>query len=237
MWHLAWLGWGQPGWLKKQLSLHVFTVGLGNELLCSAIELVGSGECTLPHPPHPPTHPPSLCCAALCCAVQYMSRPFIKGDRIQLKSLSGSTVLAGVVEQIRPLRTVIRTDAKVPVGCSPPAPRLPTQFCKAAVCHARRRPLWPPGKLPGWDLRARLGPACQAGCLCKNGGSAAPCMPMGPQAGGLHQAVPWRSVGACCRPRCQGWGRLLCPLPWEVPLSGEMVKPAAAGWLAAGAGA
>lgn len=45
----------------------------------------------------------------------FMSRPFINGDRVQLKSLSGAVIAAGVVEQITPMRTVIRTDAKVPV--------------------------------------------------------------------------------------------------------------------------
>ncbi|KAI7843449.1 hypothetical protein COHA_002927 [Chlorella ohadii] len=45
----------------------------------------------------------------------YSSRPFIIGDRIQLKTLSGSTIVAGVVESIAPMRTLIRSDQKLPV--------------------------------------------------------------------------------------------------------------------------
>ncbi|PSC76963.1 mechanosensitive ion channel isoform A [Micractinium conductrix] len=45
----------------------------------------------------------------------YSSRPFIVGDRIQLKSLSGSLIAAGVVESVAPMRTVLRADNKLPV--------------------------------------------------------------------------------------------------------------------------
>ncbi|KAI3434983.1 hypothetical protein D9Q98_003035 [Chlorella vulgaris] len=45
----------------------------------------------------------------------YSSRPFIVGDRIQLKSLSGSVIVSGVVEHIAPMRTVVRGDNKLPV--------------------------------------------------------------------------------------------------------------------------
>lgn len=48
-------------------------------------------------------------------AALYASRPFVVGDRVQLKSLGGTTVVEGVVEQILPMRTVIRTDSKAPV--------------------------------------------------------------------------------------------------------------------------
>ena len=38
------------------------------------------------------------------------------GDRIELKTTSGGTVLIGVVENIDPMRTVLRTDGTVPVA-------------------------------------------------------------------------------------------------------------------------
>ena len=38
------------------------------------------------------------------------------GDRIELKTTSGGTVLIGVVEKIDPMRTVLRTDGTVPVA-------------------------------------------------------------------------------------------------------------------------
>lgn len=46
--------------------------------------------------------------------MQFTNRPFIVGDRVQLRSLGGPTIVEGVVEEIQPMRTVIRTDAKMP---------------------------------------------------------------------------------------------------------------------------
>lgn len=40
----------------------------------------------------------------------YTARPFIVGDRIQLKSMSGAVVVHGTVEKILPMSTVIKTD-------------------------------------------------------------------------------------------------------------------------------
>lgn len=40
----------------------------------------------------------------------YTSRTFIKGDRVQFKSMSGSTVVAGTVLDIQPLKTLVKTD-------------------------------------------------------------------------------------------------------------------------------
>ncbi|KAL4435614.1 hypothetical protein ABPG77_002577 [Micractinium sp. CCAP 211/92] len=48
----------------------------------------------------------------------YSTRPFIVGDRVQLKSLSGSTIATGVVEHIAPMRTVLRADNKLPIYIS-----------------------------------------------------------------------------------------------------------------------
>ena len=38
------------------------------------------------------------------------------GDRVELKTTGGSSVLVGVVEKIDPMRTVLRTDSTVPVA-------------------------------------------------------------------------------------------------------------------------
>jgi len=46
--------------------------------------------------------------------VQFITRPFIVGDRIELKTTGGGTVLVGIVEKIDPMRTVLRTDGTVP---------------------------------------------------------------------------------------------------------------------------
>ena len=48
--------------------------------------------------------------------LQFLTRPFVVGDRIELKTTSGGTVLIGVVEKIDPMRTVLRTDGTVPVA-------------------------------------------------------------------------------------------------------------------------
>ena len=45
----------------------------------------------------------------------YASRPFIAGDRVTLKSMGGSTVVAGTVQRILPMHTIIKTDAGTPM--------------------------------------------------------------------------------------------------------------------------
>ena len=59
--------------------------------------------------------------------LQFLTRPFVVGDRITLKTAGGGVIIAGVVEGISPMRTVIRTDDNVPevsngstavLGCS-----------------------------------------------------------------------------------------------------------------------
>ncbi|KAK9823616.1 hypothetical protein WJX72_004258 [[Myrmecia] bisecta] len=46
----------------------------------------------------------------------FLSRPFVVGDRVELKTTSGGSVLLGYVERIDPMRTVFRTDKNVPVA-------------------------------------------------------------------------------------------------------------------------
>ena len=47
--------------------------------------------------------------------VQFLSRPFVVGDRVELSSAGGERVLVGVIERVDPMRTIIRTDASLPV--------------------------------------------------------------------------------------------------------------------------
>lgn len=51
---------------------------------------------------------------ALVC-VQFLSRPFVVGDRVELSSGGGERVMVGVIERVDPMRTIIRTDASLPV--------------------------------------------------------------------------------------------------------------------------
>ncbi|KAK9790514.1 hypothetical protein WJX73_003505 [Symbiochloris irregularis] len=46
----------------------------------------------------------------------FVTRPFVVGDRVELKGTGGGSVIIGVVERIDPMRTVIRTDDSVPVA-------------------------------------------------------------------------------------------------------------------------
>ncbi len=43
-------------------------------------------------------------------AVQYLSRPFVVGDRIDVMTSSGGKVVSGFVEEVSPMRTHLSTD-------------------------------------------------------------------------------------------------------------------------------
>jgi small-conductance mechanosensitive channel len=45
----------------------------------------------------------------------YASRPFVAGDRVMLKTMSGGLVVSGTVERIMPMYTVIQTDTGCPI--------------------------------------------------------------------------------------------------------------------------
>ena len=47
--------------------------------------------------------------------MQFISRPFVVGDRIEISSVGGSKFVVGVVERVDPMRTIIRTDACMPI--------------------------------------------------------------------------------------------------------------------------
>ena len=55
----------------------------------------------------------AVLCVFLC--MQFLSRPFVVGDRVELSSAGGERVLVGVIERVDPMRTIIRTDASLPV--------------------------------------------------------------------------------------------------------------------------
>ena len=42
--------------------------------------------------------------------MQYLSRPFVVGDRIDVMTSSGGKVVSGFVEEVSPMRTHLRTD-------------------------------------------------------------------------------------------------------------------------------
>ena len=50
-----------------------------------------------------------------CCALQFISRPFVVGDRIEISSVGGSKFVVGTVERVDPMRTIIRTDSCMPI--------------------------------------------------------------------------------------------------------------------------
>ena len=43
---------------------------------------------------------------------QFLTRPFVVGDRIEVKTTGGGTVLVGTVEKIDVMRTVVRLNPK-----------------------------------------------------------------------------------------------------------------------------
>ncbi len=45
----------------------------------------------------------------------YTSRPFIAGDRVQLKTMNGQNVVSGTIDKILPLHTILKTDNGTPI--------------------------------------------------------------------------------------------------------------------------
>ncbi|KAK9832088.1 hypothetical protein WJX81_005553 [Elliptochloris bilobata] len=48
--------------------------------------------------------------------ILFLTRPFVVGDRVELKSSGGGTIVMGVVESISMMRTQLRTDRAVPIS-------------------------------------------------------------------------------------------------------------------------
>ncbi|KAL3155788.1 hypothetical protein ABBQ32_012803 [Trebouxia sp. C0010 RCD-2024] len=46
----------------------------------------------------------------------FVSRPFVVGDRVELRTSSGTSVVTGLVERISPMTTTIRNDLSIPIS-------------------------------------------------------------------------------------------------------------------------
>ena len=80
--------------------------------------------------------------------LQFISRPFVVGDRIEISSVGGSKFVVGTVERVDPMRTIIRTDACMPItipnkvtipfaSCPPssmPSPPIPPPSPRPPLC-------------------------------------------------------------------------------------------------------
>lgn len=66
-----------------------------------------------------------------CLVMQFISRPFVVGDRIEISSVGGSKFVVGVVERVDPMRTIIRTDACMPIT-------IPNKVCMYRIKKAGR---------------------------------------------------------------------------------------------------
>ena len=48
--------------------------------------------------------------------MQFVTRPFVVGDRVELRTSSGASVVTGLVERIAPMSTTIRNDFNIPIS-------------------------------------------------------------------------------------------------------------------------
>ena len=69
-------------------------------------------------------------------AAQFLSQPFLVGDRVEVATGNGARVLTGVIERIDPMRTIVRSDAEVPITI-PNKARF-TSGCPCSACHCIR---------------------------------------------------------------------------------------------------
>ena len=49
------------------------------------------------------------------CPVQFLSQPFVVGDRVEILTSGGGHVITGTVERVDPMRTILRSDAELPI--------------------------------------------------------------------------------------------------------------------------
>ena len=72
--------------------------------------------------------------------MQFISRPFVVGERIEVMAPgSGSKWLVGVVERVDPMRTIIRSDACLPITIpNKVTARCPTSGVTCAKACARQ---------------------------------------------------------------------------------------------------
>jgi hypothetical protein len=66
--------------------------------------------------------------------VQFLSQPFVVGDRVEILTSGGGHVITGTVERVDPMRTILRSDAELPIT-------MPNKVCTSQVvesCHHGR---------------------------------------------------------------------------------------------------
>ena len=66
---------------------------------------------------------------------QFLSQPFLVGDRVEVATGNGARVLTGVIERIDPMRTIVRSDAEVPITIPNKASVVPLTGVAALTCH------------------------------------------------------------------------------------------------------
>ncbi len=69
-----------------------------------------------------------------CGAAQFLSQPFLVGDRVEVATGNGARVLTGVIERIDPMRTIVRSDAEVPITIPNKASVTNGCVCNASHC-------------------------------------------------------------------------------------------------------
>jgi hypothetical protein len=78
--------------------------------------------------------------------VQYLSRPFVVGDKIDVMTSSGGKVVSGFVEEVSPMRTHLRTDHWMSIMVPN---KVREDFClhhpSASSSHSAK-----PKQLPSW---------------------------------------------------------------------------------------
>ena len=47
--------------------------------------------------------------------MQFLSRPFVVGERVDIAHSNGARFMTGFVERVDPMRTILRTDSCLPV--------------------------------------------------------------------------------------------------------------------------
>ncbi len=47
--------------------------------------------------------------------MQFLSQPFVVGDRVEILTSGGGSVTTGTIERVDPMRTILRSDAELPI--------------------------------------------------------------------------------------------------------------------------
>lgn len=62
--------------------------------------------------------------------MQFLSRPFVVGDRVEISTPSGSKSIVGVVEKIEPMSTHLRTNQWLPIIVPNKVPTMLLQYAR-----------------------------------------------------------------------------------------------------------